>query len=200
MTTYKNLRNEFPFNLAYDVFCEEVYKIYLPNVLSVLATLTPREHDVLVDRYINKLTYEQIAKSYGITRERIRQIVAKTLRKLRHPTRANALVSVSKTDFLDLQKKYEQLRREYALLNTALATYTEKEELTTEDLITLNTPIINLDFSVRTFNCLARAGTKTLGDISKMTLEELQKVRNLGRKCCEEVIYTLKKYGLELRG
>jgi len=200
MITYKNLRNEFPFNLAYDVFCEDAYKVYLPNVLSVLATLDTREHDVLVDRYINKLTYEQIAKSYGVTRERIRQIVAKTLRKLRHPTRANALIAVSKIEFLDFQKKYEQLQREYVLLNTALATYTEKEEPKIKDLITLNTPIINLDFSVRTFNCLARAGVETLGDISKMTLGELQKVRNLGMKCCEEVIYTLKKYGAELKG
>ena len=40
----------------------------------------------------------------------------------------------------------------------------------------------DLDFSVRTYNCLARVGVKTLADLSTKTINELKQVRNLGRK------------------
>lgn len=57
----------------------------------VLSTLTPRERDVIRMRYGFKSgspkTLEEIGSSYGVTRERIRQIEAKALRKLRHPNR-----------------------------------------------------------------------------------------------------------------
>lgn len=61
----------------------------------VLSTLTPRESDVIRMRYGFKSgspkTLEEIGTSYGVTRERIRQIEAKALRKLRHPNRSAVL-------------------------------------------------------------------------------------------------------------
>ena len=66
----------------------------------VLDTLTPRERRVLQLRFglldDNQHTLEEIAKRIGVTRERIRQIEAKALRKLRHPTRSKQL-----RDYLD---------------------------------------------------------------------------------------------------
>ena len=66
----------------------------------VLNTLTPREKDVLRLRYGlddgRERTLEEIGKSFGVTRERIRQIETKALRKLRHPARSKKL-----KDFLD---------------------------------------------------------------------------------------------------
>lgn len=61
-------------------------------------------------------------------------------------------------------------------------------------------PIEELEFSVRTYNCLTRAGIKTLGDICKKTPEDMMKVRNLGRKSLEEVLAKIKEYGLSLAG
>ncbi|MBI4284432.1 MAG: sigma-70 family RNA polymerase sigma factor, partial [Chloroflexi bacterium] len=61
----------------------------------VLGTLTPRERRVLQLRFgledRRSRTLEEVGKEFGVTRERIRQIEAKALRKLRHPTRSRRL-------------------------------------------------------------------------------------------------------------
>jgi RNA polymerase primary sigma factor len=66
----------------------------------VLDTLTPREAKVLRLRFGlddgNLRTLEEVGKEFMVTRERIRQIEAKALRKLRHPSRSKKL-----KDFLD---------------------------------------------------------------------------------------------------
>ena len=55
------------------------------------------------------------------------------------------------------------------------------------------TPIDELGFSVRAANCLLRAGINTLGDLCAMTDEEIAGVRNLGKKCTEEVLAFLRR-------
>ena len=63
----------------------------------VLATLTPREEKVLRMRFgigeKSDHTLEEVGRDFSVTRERIRQIEAKALRKLRHPSRAKKLKS-----------------------------------------------------------------------------------------------------------
>jgi RNA polymerase primary sigma factor len=70
------------------------------TLLNVLNTLTPREEKVLRLRYGvddgRPRTLEEVGKEFNVTRERIRQIEAKALRKLRHPSRSKHL-----KDFLD---------------------------------------------------------------------------------------------------
>ena len=70
------------------------------QILGVLDTLTPREEKVLRLRYgidDGKIrTLEEVGKEFNVTRERIRQIEAKALRKLRHPSRSKKL-----KDFLE---------------------------------------------------------------------------------------------------
>lgn len=55
-----------------------------------------------------------------------------------------------------------------------------------------------LDLSVRSFNCLKRAGVVTVEDLIKMTEEDMMKVRNLGRKSLEEVIHKIESLGFKL--
>jgi RNA polymerase primary sigma factor len=67
------------------------------NLLKVLSTLTPREEKVLrmrfgIDTEVD-LTLEEVGKNFSVTRERIRQIEAKALKKLKHPNRMNQLAS-----------------------------------------------------------------------------------------------------------
>lgn len=73
----------------------------------------------------------------------------------------------------------------------------EKEEVKKEKV--LETTIEELDLSVRSFNCLKRAGINTVEDIIQRTEEEMMKVRNLGRKSLEEVINKLSSLDLSLR-
>ena len=63
----------------------------------------------------------------------------------------------------------------------------------------LEMTIEELDLSVRSFNCLKRAGINTVEDLTNKTEDDMMKVRNLGKKSLDEVINKLHSFGLELR-
>jgi len=71
------------------------YAILRDQISKLLDTLTEREQRVLILRFGlqdgRSRTLEEVGKEFHVTRERIRQIEAKALRKLRHPSRAKML-------------------------------------------------------------------------------------------------------------
>jgi DNA-directed RNA polymerase subunit alpha len=73
----------------------------------------------------------------------------------------------------------------------------EKEESKKDKLLELT--IEELDLSVRSYNCLKRAGIHTASELAGRSEEEMMKVRNLGRKSLEEVVAKLNELGLSLR-
>ena len=73
----------------------------------------------------------------------------------------------------------------------------ERPEVKKEKVLEMT--IEELDLSVRSFNCLKRAGIDTVEDLIDRTEEEMMKVRNLGRKSLEEVILKLTSLGLGLK-
>ena len=73
----------------------------------------------------------------------------------------------------------------------------EKEESKKEKILEMN--IEDLDLSVRSYNCLKRAGINTVEELVQRDEEEMMKVRNLGRKSLEEVQQKLAQLGLSLR-
>ncbi len=73
----------------------------------------------------------------------------------------------------------------------------EREETIKEKVLEMT--IEELDMSVRSFNCLKRAGIDTVEDLTNRTEEDMIKVRNLGKKSLEEVIQKLHSLGLDLR-
>ena len=72
----------------------------------------------------------------------------------------------------------------------------EKEDNEKEKVLEMN--IDELELSVRSYNCLKRAGINTVEELTNRTSEDMMKVRNLGRKSLEEVLAKLKELGLEL--
>ncbi|HPU40871.1 MAG TPA: DNA-directed RNA polymerase subunit alpha [Acetivibrio clariflavus] len=72
----------------------------------------------------------------------------------------------------------------------------EKEETKKEKVLEMT--IEELDLSVRSYNCLKRAGINTVEDLTNRTEEDIMKVRNLGKKSLEEVYNKLKALGLSL--
>jgi len=72
----------------------------------------------------------------------------------------------------------------------------EKEETKKEKVLEMT--IEELDLSVRSYNCLKRAGINTVEDLISRTEEDMMKVRNLGRKSLEEVLQKLHALGLSL--
>ena len=69
-----------------------------------------------------------------------------------------------------------------------------------QDLSTaeLNKSIDELELSVRSYNCLKRAGINTVEDLCTKTMDDLMKVRNMGRKSLDEILNKLDSMGLHL--
>ena len=63
----------------------------------------------------------------------------------------------------------------------------------------LEMTIEEMDLSVRSYNCLKRAGIHTVADLTKKTEDDMLKVRNLGKKSLDEVIFKIESYGLKLK-
>lgn len=72
----------------------------------------------------------------------------------------------------------------------------QKEDNQKERVLEMN--IDELELSVRSYNCLKRAGINTVEELTNRTSEDMMKVRNLGRKSLEEVLSKLKELGLSL--
>lgn len=177
----------------------------------VLTTLTEREQKVLILRYGldggRTHTLGEVGDEFGVTGERIRQIEAKSIRKLRHPSRFRKLRDyISEgADSLDVLKlltgqdltsvepdegyEISGINRD----NTELVEGVEKRPVNDE------TPVDELELSIRSYNCLKRAGINTVGELCNKTLEDMYTVRNLGRRSLEEILAKLRELGLSLR-
>ena len=74
----------------------------------------------------------------------------------------------------------------------------EVEEVNEDDQL-LSLTVEELDLSLRSFNCLKRAGLNTVGEILEMTRDELSKIKNFGKKSFDEVEQKIQDLGLELK-
>lgn len=76
-------------------------------------------------------------------------------------------------------------------------TMVEKEEETKDKILEMT--IEELDLSVRSYNCLKRAGINSVEELTNRSEEDMMKVRNLGKKSLEEVVHKLHDLGLSLK-
>jgi len=81
-------------------------------------------------------------------------------------------------------------------LGTGAVVINEKEDDEKEKVLEMS--IDELELSVRSYNCLKRAGINTVEELTNRTSEDMMKVRNLGRKSLDEVLAKLKELGLQL--
>lgn len=210
------LENIFPWNLAIDVYqardqglgkrMEALAFVYAPGLMEAMDTLAHREQQILRMRYQEGKTYEQIGKEYSVTRERVRQIEAMALRKLRHPARMELYRPVTVEQYNELRRDYWELKARYERVKAdaveeALRNMCDSEsqimEIRQENAEQrLATPLGELELSVRSYNCLLRAGFKTVGDLVGVQLEEFMRVRNLGRRSLEEILDRLSAFGI----
>jgi len=179
------------------------------NIKYALETLTEREARIITKRLIDGFTMKSVGLQEGVTTERIRQIEAKAIRKLRHPSRL-CILRYGKEyfnlqdDIAELMDKLYQKRSSLiqsitdiddALVKSELA---EKCGLTPKEILSL-TKIEELDLSVRAFHCLARANINNLAELTEMTEMDLRKIRNFGSKCLIEILTKLEERGLKLK-
>lgn len=183
------------------------YSIYVPAIMESLDALTEREQKVIRLRFQSGLTYEQAGKHFNVTRERIRQVEAKAIRKLRHPRHWKHWKKDTMDKVFEVAEDRDRLRLENMELKSRLTKIMDamgmKEEQKQRVMDTKEkAPDVSLDeleLSVRSYNCLKRVGVAKLSDFDGWTMERLMKVRNLGRKSMEEVLHKLKEYGVEIK-
>jgi len=199
----QGIQKQYPFNLLRAVVRERRVDYYLPGLEDAMDTLLPREKECLIMRFASNMTLAAVGEQFGLSAERARQIEAKSLRKLTHPARMRMFRAVPPDKHYDLAEQYRELRGEYNLL-------VERHNVLQEDYAALTgkPPVVvgtaeqdvlinDAGLSARSYNCLKRAGFGTLGDIAAVNIEELMKVRNLGRKSLDEVLAVLKRHGLK---
>ena len=80
--------------------------------------------------------------------------------------------------------------------------FEDEEESVDEELeklkTILNTPVEELELSVRSSNCLRNINVKTIGDLAILTEEEISKTKNFGKKSLQEIKEKLAEFGLSL--
>lgn len=210
---------DFPENLAAAIGLgddeEDLLKIEPVSTITMLAVmevarLSEREVKVLMFRYRDRLDLYGTGKQFGVTRERIRQIEAKALRKMRGRKACREI----------LQKGFYQWTQEQIRQRADAIVEERIKQFKTQWLIDHPEPeyvagdpvdpeineraqkmqmtIEELDLSVRSYNCLKRANINTVGDLVKRSYDNLMCVRNLGRKSLEEVVAKLEAMGLKL--
>ena len=106
------------------------------------------------------------------------------------PTDALSLASKFLVEHFDIVSEVNQIIAQESYM------YEHEEKVSNRKY---ETKIEELDLSVRSYNCLKRAGINTVGDLTQKNEEEMMRVRNLGRKSLKEVIQKLREIGLELR-
>lgn len=182
------------------------------EVDGILNTLSDREHHILKLRcgYEGKVrTQKDLGLQFNIATTRVQQIETSILRKLRHPTRIkkiqpfmNLALSRGKENFYARlftkvfklnQEQIQNILQDGPPIEEKKA-YTQPMEQTRKE-ISPSTSIESLELSIRSFNCLYRAGFRTVEDILKCPPEKLLRIRNLGRKSSEEVLVKLKDVG-----
>ena len=204
---------EYPLNLIYAVFEDEAEEIaeradiipdFNASIEYVLCTLSERERKILKNRFVDLLTLEQTGKLFGVTKDRIRQIEAKAIRKLRHPSRAkyfrygvSAIIENIRTDYYNKFSELEGKLIELCKLNMKTADEVIQDHELRRKYAPTN--IEQMDLSVRSYNCLKRAGIDTLQHLAQLSYNDLIRIRNLGRRSVDEIIGKLSEYGYEIQ-
>lgn len=204
---------EWPYNLLNALEIDEdpldhMDDIGTLEVAMAISSMTPREKSVIRMRYGQEMTLEAVGNEIGVKKERVRQIEAKALRKLRYTEVAGYVIRNGVKAYINMrilkgiehgmkQKEAaleEVYRQKLADLGTEIS---ENERKVWNRILALT--VEELDLSVRAYNCLKRAGNLTVNDIivKYPDYESAIRIRNLGKKSLEEISEKLRSYGIQ---
>lgn len=198
--------DRWPYNLFADLFGkDEIFHAWPDRLDYLISQLPPRRQLVIRLRYQKRMTYKDIARDLDVSRERVRQILVRTLRTFRHPAFRNQLLSVPKD-------RHNQILRENARLERLAEYYKQRMEAAIDaagiapppvepdppDPDILEERIEFLDLGVRSYNALYRANIDTVAQLVRLDPYRVMAIRNLGRKSFDEIVARLAAHGLEL--
>ena len=208
----------YPYNLltavSNELWDEALTEDQENGLAYAISKLSTREQTCIIHYFKEEKNLEQCGRIYNVTRERVRQILAKALRKLRNPIRYKyiryGLVGSEIEGAIRKEKERYDHLRELLDSNNNMETGLEVQgipyELPDGKGYTGWLSLEKLDFSVRTYNCLKRWRLQEDGheidniyDLTGVTEKELLNCRNLGRRSVDEIKNKLAEYNLSLR-
>ena len=168
-------------------------------IRAALETIKDNESKVIWSRFVDGNSLEETGERYGITRERVRQIEVRAIKRLRHPTRMEILKYGREVCAL-ARKRFEQERDrrvwelETTMLRREKIVISEPEEHR-ESIDPAELHIEQLGLGARAFNALARANLRTVGDLRGMSYNDLTSIRNMGAKTASTIVQALEECG-----
>lgn len=147
-----------------------------------VSTLSYREQEILRRSYVERQTQKSTAEYFSVSSSRISSLERQTLRKLR---------SASRVPYI-LYGEQGLKDREAAIAREKLERFDAEKYKTI-----LSIRFEELDLTVRSFNCLRRAGYEKVADIIGLTEDEILGIKNLGRKNLDEIARKLLSVGVE---
>lgn len=182
---------------------EAPHVLYWPNVDDVLAdALDERAQQAIRMRYEQGMKYQSISEVYGIGRERVRQIIAHSLRKLREPQYYGQLSAIPRNELLPLKRENRQLTKENEALKEQIAKLSEGMEsyrLASQSKMPQHSPIAALGLSNRSLKRLHASEIETVGDMLNQTEAQLKAIPQLGSVSIEEIKRALARFDYELK-
>ena len=217
----------WPYNLLDDIFREPFDHLMsddeMDGLMESIKSLTPKEQMAIDNYYRKGMLLDEVGAAFGVKRERARQIIAKGVRKLRHPSRAKFIKYGLKGN--DLWSKYEgnlaYIKNKTAELDEREKRIKELEEnagikheeqkireydfvnegyISDESDSYPSEAMMHLDLSVRSYNSLVRADVRTVDEIIKLIRNErIYKIRGLGKKSVHEIMMKIgEKIGCDI--
>lgn len=195
----------FPYNLVKDVTGLELKEPIPADIVGtvyylIYTRLNEQQINVTIRYYTTEASLNDIAKSLCLTTERIRQIRAKSLRRLRSVS-AYKILQQGLSAFHENEKEnaakhaYDKGRSENPSPEPIVTTECESTKpITTgkyKKYKDVRDPICDMDLSVRAFNGLKRAGFETVLDIINAGPDKISKARAIGQKIYNEVVKKL---------
>lgn len=209
LKTMKDL--PYPHNLLFDVIGNSynadinLDSDRIAGISFAVHQIDERAATMILLRYKHLATMGEISSYFGISNTRVQQIIDKTIARLRHPC-WRTLISEGLHAYMqkEITKQVEErvtarLRGEYLRgftdgKNEAIKEK-PKNDSDTPLSANLTLPIEDMGLSVRSYNCLKRAGNNYLCDLLSYESEDIWKIRNLGKKNAIEIAVKIQSYG-----
>lgn len=199
----ENTSEEYPYNLLWaikghsdrqipDTFTDD----HWAGLRYVLSLLDERERGILEQRYDEKKPRSDIADDFDITAERVRQIETKACRKLQRVPNWNYIEFgiagyVRKLALREYNRGYSIGYQTGYQDGASDATSGRSRPVASDEI--LNLPIEQLSLSTRAHNCMVAAQCKRIGDVARLSEEQIATMKSLGKVSASEIAHALKK-------
>ena len=197
----KFAKKSYPYNLLESIIGSEALVINFTTTNHLLDDmdklldnyLDERESLILRLRFINGMTLEKIAEILDITRERVRQLESKAIRKLQHVINTQKLLQSSSIQ--ENEQEIEKQKRTIAVLESQIHYLKSqiKQEVGYEPLAITNS-IIQLGLINRNYNKLSMSGIQTVEELLNSILtDEIHSLKSMGMNSVNDILYRLHK-------